>query len=58
MMLPHDLTPEQRASLATAYRILADRVVWAGYDPRPVWILKAREMERGEAIHVYSGGTA
>ena len=58
-MMHSDLTPEQRAALAAAYRILADRVIWAGYDdPRPGLELKARELERGEVIHVHSAGTA
>lgn len=58
-MLYRDLTPEQRASLAVVYRRLARCVVWAGYDdPRPGWILQAREMERGEVIHVHHGGAA
>ena len=60
MMQYSELTPEQRACFATVYRRLARCcVAFAGYDdPRPGWILKAREMERGETIHVRERGEA
>ncbi len=57
----HDLnlTPEQGAGLATMYRRLARCVVWAGYDdPRPGWIVKAREMERAAPVHIHDSGRA
>ena len=60
-MAPTHLTPEQRASIASAYRFLASRVIWAGgppFDPRPDLIRKARELERVEAVHVHDGGSA
>ena len=51
MMQYNDLTPEQRACLATMFRRLARCVVWAGYDdPRPGWIDKARMLERDKTI--------
>ena len=57
-MLYHNLTPEQRASLAAMYRALARCVVWAGYDPRPDMIMRARELERGDSVHVHDAGAA
>ena len=55
-MLVHNLTPEQRASLAAMYRTLARCIVFAGYDPRPDMIIRARELERGDSVHVYESG--
>ena len=54
-------TPEQRAVVAEAYRALAARIVWPTghpFDPQADLIRKARELERGESLHVHDAGRA
>ena len=59
MIIPRDLTPEQRASIAKAYRALAARIVWPRgqhFDPQADLLLKARELERAAPVHVNESG--